>query len=421
MKFPRPMVQTQCSSIAPALAFVAALLVQAPAHAQSSAPTNNPPPQVMGRQLADILRRDLGLNTRSLRQYVETEQRAIAATPGIEARLGTAYAGSWIERGADGKHRLIVASTKPYSAKSADAIVAEVRTARFSLAQLQSTKDSLDRIASKRTTPSPLYSWYVDVKSNRLVVTIDRTRKEQAIEMIAASDIDIAQISVVESQFRPRTTQFVQQIVMGGDSYLLMNTGHCSIGFSGVRNGQRGFVTAGHCGNIGTATYRVYPGPYSGQLFWLGGLQLSVYPGNDFAWSTVSNPQMFTFPNVRNAFLSFNNLIPVRGDLQAPVGASVCRSGFKTGLRCGVIQAQNVSVDYGVGIVYGLTQTTACAGFGDSGGSVITPGGQAQGVVSGGELVQGTDNNCSQPTPVTFYQPIQPMMAQNGITLQLSN
>jgi hypothetical protein len=119
MKFPRSMHRSQHAPIATAIAFSAALLAQAPAHAQSSAPTTHPSLQIMGKQPSDIMRRDLGLDARSLSQYIETERRAIAEIPEIEARLGAAYAGSWIERGADGRHRLVVASTKPSNANFA--------------------------------------------------------------------------------------------------------------------------------------------------------------------------------------------------------------------------------------------------------------------------------------------------------------
>jgi hypothetical protein len=420
---PRSITYLQHTSLTAGVIASAMLFAQIPTQAQSLQSSSQGIKQIMGRQPPDIMRRDLGLNAESLDQYNRIEAQAIATLPAIETELGDAYAGAWIERSNDGRHRLIVATTRPTAAKSVHATDAEFRGVQFSLAQLNASKVSLDRIGKQRTRTSPMYAWYVDVKSNRLIVSVDRTKEEHAIDMIASSDIDVSQVKIIATDVRPRPLQFVQQIMMGGDSYLLKDVGYCSVGFSAFRNGQRGFITAGHCGGVGTPTYRVYPGPYSGWLYWIGGLQLSIFPGNDFAWSSVANGQMFIYGQVRSAFLSFNNLIPVRGDQAAPVGASICRSGFNTGLRCGVIEAQNVTVDYGAatGIVFGLTQTTACAGPGDSGGSFITPSGQAQGVLSGGTLAQGSNDNCSLPTPTTFYQPLQPLMTQNGITLQLTN
>ena len=113
-------------------------------------------------------------------------------------------------------------------------------------------------------------------------------------------------------------------------------------------------------------------------------------------------------------------LVQVYGSWEAPVGSVVCRSGARTGYRCGYITARDVAVNYGAsGVVYGLTQSSACVGGGDSGGSFITPYGQAQGVTSGGALDPSTNENCSLASPVTFDQPVNPILWTYGLTLQL--
>ena len=101
------------------------------------------------------------------------------------------------------------------------------------------------------------------------------------------------------------------------------------------------------------------------------------------------------------------------------MGASICRSGSTTGWRCGSVTRKNVSVNYGQGTVNGLTQSTACAGRGDSGGSWITGSGQAQGVTSGGQLPAGQNTNCSVASPVSYFQPINPLISRFGLTLTL--
>ena len=74
---------------------------------------------------------------------------------------------------------------------------------------------------------------------------------------------------------------------------------------------------------------------------------------------------------------------------------------------------------HGAGTVSGLTQSTACAGRGDSGGSWITGSGQAQGVTSGGQLPAGQNSNCSVASPVTWFQPINPLISRFGLVLTL--
>ena len=102
--------------------------------------------------------------------------------------------------------------------------------------------------------------------------------------------------------------------------------------------------------------------------------------------------------------------VTVLGATAAPVGAAICRSGATTGFRCGTVAATNVGINYGQGMVNGLVRSTACAGRGDSGGAFITAAGQAQGVTSGGVLPAGANDNCGEATPVTYHQPIQPIL-----------
>lgn len=98
--------------------------------------------------------------------------------------------------------------------------------------------------------------------------------------------------------------------------------------------------------------------------------------------------------------------VPVNGSQEAPVGASICRSGSTTGAFCGVIQAKNATVNYPEGTVTGLTQTNVCAEPGDSGGSWIS-GDQAQGVTSGGA------GDCTAGG-VTFFQPVNEILRSTG-------
>jgi streptogrisin C len=102
----------------------------------------------------------------------------------------------------------------------------------------------------------------------------------------------------------------------------------------------------------------------------------------------------------------------VHGSSEVPEGSSICRSGSTTGMWCGTVQAKNQTVNYPQGTVFGLTQTNVCAEPGDSGGSWISAN-QAQGVTSGGS------GNCSSGG-TTFFQPVNPILATDGLSLVLT-
>lgn len=201
-------------------------------------------------------------------------------------------------------------------------------------------------------------------------------------------------------------TPFVN--VIGGIAYS-SGGGRCSIGFAATRSGAKGFATAGHCGGPGTVV------GISGTT--VGSVQVRYYPGGDMAWASVRSSDTLV-----GQVSKYNGTVQrVLGRTEAAVGAAICRSGSTTGWRCGTVTRKNVSANYGAGTVSGLTQSTACAGQGDSGGSWITGSGQAQGVTSGGQLPAGSNNNCSVASPVTFFQPINPLISRFGLTLTLAD
>ncbi len=100
----------------------------------------------------------------------------------------------------------------------------------------------------------------------------------------------------------------------------------------------------------------------------------------------------------------------MRGSAEAPVGASICRSGSTSHWHCGTVLAKNETVNYSQGAVHQMTKTSVCAEGGDSGGSFIS-GDQAQGVTSGGW------GDCSGGGE-TWYQPINEILNHYGLTLR---
>jgi streptogrisin C len=201
-------------------------------------------------------------------------------------------------------------------------------------------------------------------------------------------------VKVVTTASRPRTFADVR----GGDAYFIQVGGgqaRCSIGFAV----QGGFVTAGHCGQAGARTT-------GSDRAAQGTVRQSTFPGSGDFGFVQTNANVGLKPVV-NDFRGRE--LPVAGSTEAPVGASVCRSGSTTGTFCGRILAKNQTVNYPEGRVTGLTRTDVCAEGGDSGGSWLS-GNQAQGVTSGGS------GNC-RVGGETFFQPVNEILTVNRLTL----
>ncbi len=362
-------------------------------------------------ELRAVMQRDLGVSPGQLPQLIEAESRANAQADQARMQLGADFAGAWLERAPDGSTRLVVASAG--NAKAARIGSAEVRQARYSLAKLDAAVAHLGaqmKLPMMAKLPQ-IQSWYADIKTNKVVVTVDEGALETGIDFVAASGIDPSMVRFETSKARPQTASDL----FGGQFYGLTlpdgRQGSCSIGFN-ARNGAgtRYVLTAGHCGPVGTTT-RIASGAS------LGVIDGSVFPGSDMAVMRITNSAIVQRGRVVNYS---GGSILVGGSTPALVGASICRSGHRTGYRCGFVRALNVSVNYGNGPVNGLTETSACNGQGDSGGSYITPGGQAQGVASGGSFFVGTTENCSTGgTPITWHQPVNPILSRYSLTLLL--
>jgi streptogrisin C len=366
-------------------------------------------PRPLSPTIAAAMKRDLQLDDGQLAQYFRTERTAFQRDAQLKRRLGAQYAGSWIERDADGAFRYVAATAGIKRAETLDGV--ELRQHRYPLQRLQAGAASLDAVyarAADRKRLAGVFSWYVDVPANRVVMTVSEGGMRAAIDFVARSNIDVETLRFERSPLQA-PSHFAD--VIGGNEYIVVTpagSGACSIGFAVTRGATKGFATAGHCGGVGT-TVRIGNAT-------VGSVQGQSYPGNDMAWANVGSGDVL-FAQVNR--YSAGGTQAVLGSTEAPIGAAVCRSGRTTGWRCGTITAKSVSVNYGNGNVRGLTQSTACAGRGDSGGSWITGSGQAQGVTSGGQLPGGQNSNCSVATPITWFQPINPLLSKMKVSLFL--
>lgn len=331
------------------------------------------------------MQKEFGLTKSQAVARLAAERTATAIETKAERAAGASYGGSWFDA-AD--NTLTVALTDAKKATAVRATGATVKLVKHSERALDATMKRIDALSA----PAGVSSWRVDPKTNRVVVNVLASeRTDKAVAGFVAKAEKTGPVTVVETTEAPTT---VAAGTVGGDPYYTGNV-RCSIGFSVYG----GFVTAGHCGPQGQSV-RGWDNSA------IGDFQGSSFPGNDYAWVNVANG-WWTVPVVLGWGTVSDQL--VRGSNEAPVGASICRSGSTTHWRCGNLLAKNVTVNYAQGAVYQMVQTSACAEGGDSGGSFIS-GDQAQGVTS------GASGNCTSGGQ-SFYQPINEILSTYGLTL----
>ncbi|MET8822920.1 S1 family peptidase, partial [Streptomyces rochei] len=318
----------------------------------TGAPADTAGEQPASAGLLDAMQRDFGLTRAEAEDRLAAERRATDLAPTARRAAGEAFGGSWFD--AD-RGRLTVAVTSDAPATTVRAVAAtgaHVTTVEHSAERLDAAKARIDRLDA----PAGVSSWHVDPAANTVVVDVVRgERADNDVRRFvegarAAGPVTVRTVSSAPSTFAAGT--------VGGDPYYTGNV-RCSIGFSV----HGGFVTAGHCGGVGGAV-RGWDGSH------IGTFQGSSFPGNDYAWVSVGSG-WWTVPVVLGWGTVSDQL--VRGSNEAPVGASICRSGSTTHWHCGTVLAKNETVNYSQGAVHQMTKTSVCAEGGDSGPAPSRP------------------------------------------------
>ncbi|MBD0420111.1 alpha-lytic protease prodomain-containing protein [Streptomyces sp. TRM S81-3] len=383
-----------------ALAALGALVLTALPSAASAAPPPSPgaspgAAQTLGADrppagLLHALERDLKLTPDQAAGRLVNEAEAGTRAGRLRNALGERFAGAWVSGATSAD--LTVATTDAADVAAIEAQGARAAVVKKSLGDLGAVKARLDAAAARvKTSDTPV--WYVDVPANRVVVRA--VSESAAASFVQAAGVAGQDVGVQVSADRPR----LLADVVGGDAYYIEDEARCSVGFSVTKGAQQGFATAGHCGDPGDTTTGYNRAPQ-------GTFQASTFPGKDMAWVGV-NADWTATPDIK---AQDGQRIQMAGSVEALVGASVCRSGSTTGWHCGTIRQHDTSVTYPEGTIDGLTETTVCAEPGDSGGP-FAAGAQAQGVTSGGS------GNCTRGG-TTFYQPINPLLRDFGLTLR---
>ncbi|KAF6822472.1 peptidase s1 and s6 chymotrypsin hap [Colletotrichum musicola] len=341
------------------------------------------------------MKRDLGLDAEAATARVAFEHRSTEVIEQLRNSAGASFGGAWISE--DGATLNVGVTDEALAAEVTAAGATPVVVAN-SLPKLEEAKQALDNLdidqpATRDTSSaaSGIASYYVDVAANKLVF-------ETLSGSTAHAQALAEQVGLTEAEFEVKVVEEMPSTfatVRGGDAYLINRAGRCSVGFSVTT----GFVTAGHCGNVGASATTT-----GGAA--LGSFASKVFPGSaDMAFvRTVSGT---TLTAQINGYGRGN--LPVSGSTVASVGSSICRSGSTTGVYCGTVGAFGATVNYAEGRVTGLTRTSVCAEPGDSGGSFYS-GAQAQGVTSGGS------GNC-RTGGTTYFQPVNEILSTYGLTL----
>lgn len=271
---------------------------------------------------------------------------------------------------------------------------------RPGLSELDSIKARFDRQWTR--VPDSVAGWYVDQQTNSIVVeVVGSDPAGHAFANAARAGTDA--VRVVQVADRPQRLWNI----IGGQAIYFSGGGRCSVGFNARSpSGARYVITAGHCTNLG--------GSVSGVGGPVGSVAASSFPANDYGAVRVTSSSAVSTALVDR--YSSGSDVTVTGPAGSSVGDNVCRSGSTTGWRCGRVTRTGQTVNYGRGdIVYGLTQTSACAEPGDSGGSFVSNPGSGTRVTARG-LTSGGSGNC-RVGGTTFFQPINEVLGAYGLTL----
>jgi streptogrisin C len=371
-----------------ALAFGLALTIAPGALAAPVSAPQAPTPDDNSATMLEALAEDLDLSTPQAEELLEAQEAALDIDAEATEAAGDAYGGSVFDIDT---LELTVLVTDAEAVSAVEAAGAEAEVVEYGTDGLDEIVEDLNGADAQEG----VVGWYPSIESDTVVIEVLEGSGADVDALIEAAGVDASAVQVQEVDEQAET----YADIIGGLAYYM--GGRCSVGFAATNSaGQAGFVTAGHCGTVGT---RVTIG--NG----VGTFERSVFPGNDAAF--VRGTSNFTLTNLVSRY-NTGGYQSVSGASQAAVGSAVCRSGSTTGWRCGTIQARNQTVRYPQGTVNALTRTNVCAEPGDSGGSFIS-GSQAQGVTSGGS------GNCSSGG-TTYYQEVTPMINSWGVRIRTS-
>lgn len=159
-----------------------------------------------------------------------------------------------------------------------------------------------------------------------------------------------------------------------------INTNYgCTTGFMSTEDGYNRFMTAGHCGNVGGATWW-----HNNSSWTIGDMKDDEYYNGSYAdAATVGNISSTYMSNYVYYTASSSSLVLSKEGYNADtVGQTVCQSGRISGFTCGELYAKGFYITYGSVTLYDQRSATYNVAIGDSGAAVLAAN-KAMGIQSG--------------------------------------
>ena len=349
--------------------------------------------------------------------YKSREELAMRSQGEIAHAFGNRFGGLYLHSYDESKTDLVVLvkglkgdDPKKFSQYKID----RFEDVQYSLDELSVNKERVvDEINYKKVIDS-VFSVEVDVRRNRVLITVDPQKGDFVKNSLLSDRVVKDSILIEPGSYRP----VVATNLHGGDGFAFTNSrcniggnASCSVGFAANNGAQPGFLTTGHCMVLPSSVIDAASNIR-------GAAGISVFPNDDYAWvsATQSAPpqseDLVPVPYVYDYTTAPWPFVPIYGNLIAPIGADVCRSGISSHQQCGQIISHNVSVGVRLpnganGWVNGMTRASMCATAGDSGGSVYTRSGEAQGMLAQYNPPLNSNTNCGNVgNPNIWFTPV---------------
>ena len=311
-----------------------------------------------------------GIDRAAARHILRSQDNRIATLETIESKLGDREVSGFL----NARGEPVVNVLGRQAAERVRQAGASARVVPNSEAELENVQEALADVEVAHTTIS------TDPKTNKVVLTIADAAPDSAVaELLDVAKRYDSRVRVAHVDGAIRRAIYNGQAIHGGGT-------RCSAGFNVHAGGQNYIIDAGHC--------------TSAVSQWDVGPSLDAsFPGNDYGLIRNDTGHAPGAVDLYNGTAQ-----PINSVDYAYVGQQVCKSGSTTGLTCGTVQATGVTVNYSVGPVHGLIQTTAYAQPGDSGGCLFS-GSVGLGITSG---IGGGSS---------YYQPVVEAMRAYGVAL----
>jgi streptogrisin D len=302
----------------------------------------------------------------------------------IDSQLGGESAGTYYDKASG---NMVVTVTSQGSAKKVRASGGIARVVRYSGAALERVVDVLQKKASVPGT-----AWGIDPVEDKVVVTADPTVSAANLGQLAA----VAKLAGAAMRISRATTPIMPAIA-GGDRIVGSINGECSLGFNVVRpNGNRFFLTAGHCAGFRMPTFVKPPAT---TVQW-------SYPGDDMALVRYDGDT----PSPGDVDLYDGRFKPMNSAAKPYVGQWVKKSGKTTFVTNGQVLGIDQTINTQDGRLHDMIRTDVCSEGGDSGGPLFS-GDVALGLLSTrwGDCDHGGE---------TWFQPVKEALNVFNVTLR---